>query len=55
MGRSFGFSPKISTTVENIVEKRRLKPRYIGKGAILRLFLRGEDRQSRYFGPPRDS
>ena len=45
--KHFGFSPKISTTVENAVEKPRAERSSTEKCAILRVFLRGESAESR--------
>ena len=44
IGRSspFGFSPKISTPVENTVEKHRVTVELLQKTLILRVILRGE-------------
>jgi hypothetical protein len=38
----FGFSPKISTPVENTVEKHRVTVELLKKTSILQVFLRGE-------------
>jgi hypothetical protein len=38
----FGFSPKISTPVENTVEKHRVTVELLQKTAFFQVFLRGE-------------
>jgi hypothetical protein len=39
---TFGFSPKISTTVENAVEKPGVLPSSALRSAVLLVFLAGE-------------